>query len=184
ALRARLRDALADGELAPELALLEPLLSEHPAAEVAAAAIRLARRSAPEPDPGRTGRAAGGRSGAAAAPPPPGEPTWVHLFMTVGSRDDVGPGDVVGAVTGEAGISGEQVGKVDIHQSHTIVEVATEVAGTVIEALNGRTLKGRSLRVDYDRKGAGRKPGGRTPRSGKRPQGGRGAGRGPGGHRS
>ena len=61
-------------------------------------------------------------------------------------------------------MSGDRVGKIDIRESHSTVEVATEVAGTVIEALNGRTLKGRSLRVDYDRKdrgtgGARKRPG-------------------------
>jgi ATP-dependent RNA helicase DeaD len=86
----------------------------------------------------------------------------------VGSRDELTPGDIVGAMTGEAGIAGDQVGKIDIRESHTTVEVATAVAGDVIQALNGRTLKGRALRVDYDRKTrAPRTPeGGRAPRSG------------------
>lgn len=162
-LRDRLRD-LARADLTAELALIEPLLDELPAAEVAAAAVRL----------GRTGPAAASAPGPVAAPgsgsrptgsaPPPSAGTWVHLFMDIGQRDDVGPGDIVGAITGEAGVSGDRVGKIDIRESHSTVEVATEVAGTVIEALNGRTLKGRSLRVDYDRKdrgtgGARKRPG-------------------------
>jgi ATP-dependent RNA helicase DeaD len=146
AVRDRLR-ALASGDLTAELALLEPLLGERPAAEVAAAAVRLARES------GGAEASEPARSGGAAGAPPPETGTWVHLFMDIGDRDDVGPGDIVGAITGEAGVSGDQVGKIDIRESHSTVEVATSVASTVIEALNGRTLKGRSLRVDYDRKG-------------------------------
>ncbi len=156
ALRDRIRE-LAQGDLAPELALLEPLLAEIPAAEVAAAAIRLARSGPGVPSaagPAAPGAAGPSRPGAGAAPPPDAG-TWVHLFMDIGKRDDVGPGDIVGAITGEAGVSGDRVGKIDIRESHSTVEVATAVAATVIEALNGRTLKGRSLRVDYDRKSRG-----------------------------
>lgn len=178
ALRERLRSAMADDDLAAELALLEPLLAEHPAAEVAAAAIRLLRRSpGPRQTPARPGAGSVPGSAGASAPPPPGGRAWVHLFMSVGSRDGVGPGDVVGAITGEAGVTGDQVGRIDIRESHTTVDVATEVAGRVIESLNGRTLKGRSLRVDYDRKErVARKSPGRRPRTG-----GRGKGGGPGG---
>lgn len=176
-LRDRLRQLVAQ-DLTPELALLEPLLAEIPAAEIAAAAIRLGRAAEPAATRtvGSTAPAAStpGRAGA----PPPDAGTWVHLFMTIGSRDDVGPGDIVGAITGEAGVSGDKVGKIDIRESHTTVEVATGVAPRVIEALNGRSVKGRSLRVDYDRKD-------REPRGGRKPghgTSGRGAG-GPGSRR-
>ena len=157
--RDRIRALIGTADLAADLALIEPLLDEHPAAEVAAAALYLARTGATQnvagapagaPAPS-AGRAAAPRPGAG-APPPSDATTWTHLFISIGSRDDVGPGDLVGAMTGEAGVSGDQVGKIDIRESHTTVEVATPVAETVIQALNGRTLKGRSLRVDYDRK--------------------------------
>ena len=150
-LRDRLR-ALVDADLTPELALLAPLLEDLPAVEVAAAAVRLTRGQIGEP------AVTGGGGPAASTPgsaPAPQSGTWVHLFMSIGSRDEVGPGDILGAITGEAGVSGDRVGKIDIRESHSTVEVATPVAGQVIQALNGRTLKGRSVRVDYDRKGRG-----------------------------
>lgn len=191
--RDRIRSLLDDGELAADLALVEPLLDEYPAAEIAAAAMHLARSREWEGPtrssvrvPGSAaapGGAAVGKRPGAGAPPPPTATTWTHLFVTVGSRDDVSPGDIVGAMTGEAGISGDQVGKIDIRESHTTVEVATPVADQVITALNGRTLKGRSLRVDYDRKTrAPRKPGGsRSGGSGRRSGGPGGKGGGGGG---
>lgn len=161
-----LRDTLrtlAGQDLTAELALIEPLLAELSAAEVAAAAVRMAAsRSDARPRPADESIPAPSRASA----PPPETGTWVHLFMTVGSRDGVGPGDILGAITGEAGISGDEVGKIEIRESHSTAEVASGVAARVIDALNGRTLKGRSLRVDYDRKDreprGGRKPGGRA----------------------
>jgi ATP-dependent RNA helicase DeaD len=47
------------------------------------------------------------------------------------------------------------VGRVDIRESFAVVEVASAVAERVIRALNGTTMRGRSLRVDFDRKNAG-----------------------------
>lgn len=166
-IRQRLRTALAGNDLAAELALIEPLLAEHSAAEVAAAALTLVGTGTP-----KTPATAAADIAPAAAPPP--ATTWTRLFLTVGERDGVGPGDVVGAITGEAGVEGDQVGKIEIRESHSTVEVASAVAERVIGALNGRTLRGRSLRVDYDRKdrSAGRGPAG--------PGGRRGPGRGPG----
>lgn len=193
AIRDRIRGLLGQAELSADLALIEPLLDEFPAAEVAAAALWLAReglQAAPATGSTTTAgstdtpRRTAPERPTAGAPRPKSAPTWIHLFVSVGSRDEVNPGDIVGAMTGEAGINGEQVGKVDIRESHTTVAVATEVADKVIQALNGRTLKGRSLRVDYDRKtrspkrsGSGGRPGGGSTRGG-RPPGGPNASRG------
>jgi len=72
--------------------------------------------------------------------------------VSVGSRDGVGPGDLVGAITGEANVQGGNIGRIEIRDTFSIVEVAGDVAERVIQALNGITLRGRSLRVDYDRR--------------------------------
>lgn len=154
--RDAIRKALTEADLAAYLSLLQPLLEEHTAAEVAAAALYLARtsgglRQGPGGDSGATAAATGSFARAASGSPAPA-PAFVRLFVTAGSRDDVTPGDLVGAITGEAGVEGQTVGRIDIRESHSTVEVASTDADRVINALNGRTLKGRSLRVDYDRK--------------------------------
>ena len=83
------------------------------------------------------------------------------------------PADIVGAITGEAGIRGDEVGKVEIRDTFSVVEVVNSAADRVIRTLNGTTMKNRSLRVDYDRKTAAggsragrpkdRRPGARAP---------------------
>jgi ATP-dependent RNA helicase DeaD len=78
----------------------------------------------------------------------------VRLFVSTGTRDNIRPGDLVGAITGEAGVKGEQIGKIELRDTFSVVEVAADVADRVIRALNGTTLRGRSLRVDFDRKTA------------------------------
>lgn len=154
AYRARIRQAVREEDIGAQLLVLEPLFAEFSAAEVAAALSALLRQRVPTLAP------------AAAAPSPgAGVRPWVRLFVSAGQRDNVRPGDLVGAITGEAGITGEEVGRIEIRDTFSIVEVAADAAERVIQALNGVTLKGRSLRVDYDRKPTqpprrGRGPGG------------------------
>ena len=87
----------------------------------------------------------------------------VRLFLTIGSRDNVRPGDLVGAIANTAGITSAEVGKIDMRESHSIVEVASDVADTVIETVTGTTIKGRRVVVRRDEKdaGSGRRDGGR-----------------------
>jgi ATP-dependent RNA helicase DeaD len=186
AFRQGVRSALAAEDLGAQLLVLDPLFDEHSPAEVAAALGAMLRRRQSDAAVVAPAPRAGAEVGAAPAGPPPreGGGTFTRLFMSIGSRDNVRPGDVVGAITGEAGIRGEQVGRVDIRDSFSVVEVAADVAERVIRALNGTTMRGRSLRVDYDRKGGPGDGGGRSPRQGGSPRTGgpRGAG-GPGGPR-
>jgi ATP-dependent RNA helicase DeaD len=178
--RARLRETLESADLAADLALIEPLLRDFSAPELAAAALHLARvagvTTAGEGTSQvrthvHTGAAVSGGRSATPAAPPPGE-SWVRLFISAGTRDGLGPGDLVGAISGETDLEGAQVGKIDVRESHSTVEVPAQAAAAVIQALNGRSLRGRSLRVDYDRKE-------RTPR----PPTSRGGPGGPGGSR-
>ncbi len=81
--------------------------------------------------------------------PPP--KTWVRLFVAVGEKDGVGPGDLLGAITGEAGVEASQVGKIEIRDTFSLVEVIPGVADKIIRGLNGTTIRGRAVRVDHDR---------------------------------
>lgn len=146
----RLRDsierAMVEYDTTPYLLALEPLFEKHDPAEVAAAAVAMMRSNKSVHEEGSV--PARPSSGAAAAA---GVPSWSKLFISVGERDGLKVGDVLGAVTGEAGVPGDAVGKIDIHESHSLVEVHDTVARTVIQAINGTTMKGRSVRVDFDR---------------------------------
>jgi ATP-dependent RNA helicase DeaD len=135
-----LRKAMEEEDLAPYLMVLESIFREHAPAEVAAAAMALLRKK-------KAPVARALPSGAASRP----GPAWVRLFISLGSRDQVGPGDLVGAITGEAGVEGSQVGKIEIKDTFSVVEVGDTVAERVIRSLNGTTVRGRSVRVDFDR---------------------------------
>lgn len=167
--RERLRRAAREEDLGPQLLLIEPLLREFAAAELAAAAVALLRKQ-----PSATLQPEGEIPLRAPAPTTPIEPrrphAWTRLFITIGQRDGIGPGDLLGAVTGETGIDGALVGKIEIRDTYSRVEIASDVAETVIRALNGTTIRGRSVRVDYDRAAPGRERGRRPPPRGHTPR--------------
>ncbi len=138
----RLHEAARAPEATPYYLLVESLLERFSAAEVAAAALLLLD--------GQASRKAAATRGAAAASASVPE-SWVRLFVSAGQRDDLGPGDILGAITRASGLDGKRVGRIDVRESHSLVEVYESDAKKVIGALNGTTLGGRSLRVDYDR---------------------------------
>jgi ATP-dependent RNA helicase DeaD len=156
--RALVAHAIEEEDVSPYLLLLEPLFERFDPAEVAAATTALLRKKAPATPPVRDAAAdRGGR---------PAPQAWVKLFLSVGERDGLTAKDLLGAITGEAAISGGEVGKIDIRESHSVVEVHDGVARKVIGALNGTTIRGRAVRADFDR-GRGRPaaPRGGPPRS-------------------
>jgi ATP-dependent RNA helicase DeaD len=137
-----IRRALREEDIEAQLLVIDPLLQEHSAAEVAAAATALLRKRTPAAPP----------SSPEISAVPAQQSPLVKLFISVGQRDGIAPREIVGAITGEAGIKGDQVGRIDIRDTFSIVEVAAEVAERVIRALNGTSLRGRSMRVDFDRR--------------------------------
>ncbi|MGE0160481.1 MAG: DbpA RNA binding domain-containing protein [Gemmatimonadales bacterium] len=151
-LRASLERALESEAGAPYFTMLEPLFRRFDPTEVAAAAVALLRETKPA--------AAAPAASRAPEAEPTSAPAWAKLFIGIGERDGLRPGDLVGAITGEASVEAHQIGKIDIRESHSVVEVHDSVARRVIKALNGTTLKGRAVRADFDRprKGAARPP--------------------------
>jgi ATP-dependent RNA helicase DeaD len=65
----------------------------------------------------------------------------------VGRRDGIRPSDLVGAITGEAPIGGDRIGRIEIRDTFTSVEVAASVADKVIKSLATATIRGRPANV-------------------------------------
>ena len=74
-------------------------------------------------------------------------PAFVTLEVAGGRKDKIRPGDILGALTGEAGIAGDRVGKIDVMDRATFVAIATDTVDLALgRLLNGR-IKGRKFRV-------------------------------------
>ncbi|MFK8031084.1 MAG: ATP-dependent RNA helicase DbpA [Gammaproteobacteria bacterium] len=78
---------------------------------------------------------------------PPVLPPMSTLRIEGGRKQKVRPGDILGALTGNGGISAGQVGKIDLFDNHAFVAVQQSAAKPALRKLQSGKLKGRSFRV-------------------------------------
>ena len=74
-----------------------------------------------------------------------------RLYVGAGRAAGVRAQDLVGAVTGEAGLTGRQVGDIDISDRFSLVEVPEDLAEAVITAPRASKIKGRKVTVRRER---------------------------------
>jgi ATP-dependent RNA helicase DeaD len=76
------------------------------------------------------------------------EPGMVRLFINVGKKQKVRPGDIVGAISGETGMPGDLIGMIDIYDKYTFVEVPREYAKEVLMIMKNNQIKGRTINIE------------------------------------
>jgi ATP-dependent RNA helicase DbpA len=74
-------------------------------------------------------------------------PPMETLQILGGRKDKIRPGDVLGALTGEAGFSGAQIGKINVTEFNTYVAVERAIAREALRKLNAGKLKGRKVKA-------------------------------------
>ncbi|MBO3724957.1 DEAD/DEAH box helicase [Actinomyces bowdenii] len=70
--------------------------------------------------------------------------------VEVGHRDRVQPGAIVGALANEGGISGSDIGKIDILQSFSLVTIHADLTPDQLDMMGRATFGGRELRIRPD----------------------------------
>jgi hypothetical protein len=133
--REDLRHRMQEGMLDAELLSLAPLFDEYDPALVAAA---MAARS--------------GDVGAATSSSEPAVPTWARIRISGGRRDRMRPGDVVGALINAVGLGKQQLGRVDIRETFSLIEVQAEVLQKALAGLDGLVVRGRKLAARIDQR--------------------------------
>ncbi len=160
--RATISERLAKG--APERALLTlaPLFERHDPSAVAAALFEL----------WTAGSTAG--SAAAAAPDTPGaaparapESATGRIWVGIGRNDGATAADFVGTMTKELRIDRAQIGRIELKDSFSLIEVPAADVERIAGALNGITIRRKRLIARADRGQTRDRPGSRD-RSGPR----------------
>ncbi len=72
------------------------------------------------------------------------EEGMVRLFINIGKKDKIKPGDILGAIAGESGMPGRLVGAIDMFDKYTFVEVPREYGKEVLNAMKHAKIKGKS----------------------------------------
>ncbi len=74
-------------------------------------------------------------------------PPMVTLQILGGRKEKIRPGDVLGALTGEAGFTREQVGKITVTDQFTYVAVVRNIAREAVRKLSAGKVKGKTVKV-------------------------------------
>ncbi|PYO96310.1 MAG: hypothetical protein DMD60_10910 [Gemmatimonadetes bacterium] len=137
ALRERVAGLLTAGNVDAELALLDPLFERFDPAEVAAALLALQRETGSE----KRETIAPGMVNAA----------LVRVFVGVGKKDRASAKDLVGALIREAGVAKDDIGRIEVRETFSVVEVAGAAADRAVRGLMGTTIRGRRVVARLDR---------------------------------
>ncbi|WP_341917923.1 DbpA RNA binding domain-containing protein, partial [Hydrocarboniphaga effusa] len=73
--------------------------------------------------------------------------TRVTICIDGGRRDKLRPGDLLGALTGDAGLPAEAVGKISSFDTRTYVAIDKKLATVALKRLREGKIKGRNFRV-------------------------------------
>jgi ATP-dependent RNA helicase DeaD len=165
---ASLRERLVAGDFDDVRVVVESLAGEFELMDVAAAAVKMAHAAlggdegehdasfdmlAPDVGPRgrgeREGRTSGGREKGAARRDIEGNS--VRLFINAGRRAGIRPGDLVGAITGEAGVPSDTLGSIHIADNFSLVEVPELLADEIVAAMRKATLRGQKVMIRRDR---------------------------------
>ena len=74
------------------------------------------------------------------------------LFISGGRKNKIRPGDILGALTGDAGgLLGSDIGKIEIHDFFSYVAIAKKVSRLALSRLQDGKIKGLRFRVEIAR---------------------------------
>ncbi|MFT5773540.1 MAG: ATP-dependent RNA helicase DeaD [Algoriphagus sp.] len=93
----------------------------------------------------------GGSRDGATRPEREREANMTRLFLNLGKKDRIRPNDIVGAIAGETGISGKNIGGIDIYDNFSFVDVPTRDAEQVINGMKNNTIKGKSVSMEISK---------------------------------
>ncbi len=76
------------------------------------------------------------------------EKGYVRLFINVGKKDRIQPGNIVQGIASTSGLPGKLIGAIDIYDSYTFVDVPREYARKVLDSMKDYSMKGRKVNIE------------------------------------
>jgi ATP-dependent RNA helicase DeaD len=72
----------------------------------------------------------------------------VKLFINVGKKDKIMVKDIVGSISANTAISGENIGKINILDKFTFVEIQGKYVNEILNSMKGKQIKGRDVNIE------------------------------------
>lgn len=140
-------------------ALVERLVEEgHDAVELACAFAAMARADeapigrlqAPRKERTTRDSAPGGKPGGRRERSSAHSEGMIRYRVSVGHKDGVKPGQLVGALANEGGIEGARIGRIDIRNAFSVVELPSGLPSTILAKMARARVAGRPLEISED----------------------------------
>ena len=167
--RIALQQALEGGKLDSFRSVVDSLGEDYELLDVAAAALKLAHEAAgnregdedeikivappreEKPSRSKDKKFSEHRStGAPSKPRGPKNQKMVRIRIALGRKSGVRPADLVGAIANEAGISGKDIGSIEMGNGFSLVEIPETAVDAVVEAMVGAKIRGQRVTVSRD----------------------------------
>ena len=132
------RTTIIEGGYDRQMAMVEALAAEHDAKAVAAAALKMLWEL-------RHGAQADAEVQDALSQRM--VPAMTKIFIGLGRRDGLRPGDLVGAIANEANLKARSIGEIEILDATSFVDIPTSETERVIAALRRIKLRGRKVKI-------------------------------------
>ncbi|WP_188881798.1 DEAD/DEAH box helicase [Alicyclobacillus cellulosilyticus] len=136
--RNRIVEAIQEGGLGHYRAILGNIVDEYDPIDIACALLKIA--SSGELEASEQADYDFGDTGAT--------PGMVRFFVNIGRSNRISPADLVRTIAEEAGVPGQAIGKIDIFDRFTFVEVEQESAPFVYEALRQSRINGARVNLE------------------------------------
>jgi len=75
------------------------------------------------------------------------KPAMQTVSLTIGRKNKVRPGDILGALTKDAGLDGDLIGKIIITDLYSYVAINRKAINKVLEYFKQGRIKGKSVRA-------------------------------------
>jgi hypothetical protein len=132
--RAEILKTIETGKAQRWLLTLAPLFERHDAAVVAAALFDLWSTNARP-----------------ALQPAPELPATSRIYVGVGKKDGTSVNDLVGVLTRELRVDRHKIGRIELREAYSLIEVPTQDADQLATALNGVTVRRKRVTARVDR---------------------------------
>jgi ATP-dependent RNA helicase DeaD len=160
-IRATLREQIVGGDFDDVRVVVESLAEEFDVLDVAAAAVKMAHLATAgdseeeievvSPHPVGKGKRMPERGAGGTGRRSELQGDTVKLFIGAGKAAGIRPADLVGAITGEAGVPSRALGAIEITERFSLVEVPDELADDIVKAMSTASLRGKRVTVRRDR---------------------------------
>ncbi len=82
----------------------------------------------------------------------------VRFHVSLGKKQGIRPGDILGAVAGECGIPGSDIGEIEVLENYSFFNAASEHQMRILDRMQGAQIKGKDVLIELSKEKKSSRP--------------------------